>query len=225
VGDRRDGTAEIPPRYEHAPFPHGERQRGTTILFSPFGGVQGLALVGEGGFDFSSKIASPMRVRDRVDHPATNAAQQVSDLHPVVQHTAWKKCRSSGIPVMSVFEVVHDPSPMPLRLRPCLAISGREGVSDVVRKNTSTTSDGRLTAFHHLRSLTGPEVPFGPCFVRPEDLIVFGGLAIHQTASYRFSDLSHVPSPSLCEVTVLWCCLAGSLHLGHGLRPILNTPP
>lgn len=35
-GGRRDGTPEIPPRYEHAPFPHGERQRGTTIYLSGF---------------------------------------------------------------------------------------------------------------------------------------------------------------------------------------------
>src|ERR1043165_8088408 len=78
---------------------------------------------------------------------------------------------------------------------PCFATSGREGVSDVVRKNTSTTSDCRTEA--SLRSVTGDAwtgtklscLVLG--FVRPEDLIVFGGLTIHQTASYRFPDFPH----------------------------------
>lgn len=44
--------------------------------------------------------------------------------------------------------------------RPCLAIPGREGVSDVVRKNTFNLVRWRLTAFHHLRSLRGLEGMF-----------------------------------------------------------------
>lgn len=83
----------------------------------------------------------------------------------------------------------------------CLTISGREGVSDVVRKNTSTTSGGRRRG--SLGSITcGPGLDLrgnflGLDFVRPEDLIVFNGLTIHQTASYRFPDIAPMGTHSL----------------------------
>lgn len=97
MGGRRDGTPEIPPRYEHAPFPHGERQRGTTIYLSGFllWWRRGVRMGEGGGKGLPIKTSQSMGVCVCVDvrarpHSPT-LAQQVSDLHPVVKHTGWKK--------------------------------------------------------------------------------------------------------------------------------------
>lgn len=63
--------------------------------------------------------------------------------------------------------------------------------------------------------------------VRPEDLVVFEGLTIHQTASYRFPDISPYAPPPHPGVKQLYYCTApaGSLRLGHwGLVSLSSIP-